>query len=425
MFDFHITPEHIVASIIKKHIPRTAKSLLDPSVGSGALVRDLPKRIEKITCMDIDRNLLSDLHVNFPSNSDLVIECDDFLNNNFKNAKFDCVVCNPPFNNTKNYTIDGKKAPIEAAFLHKIIELLSDNGRAIVVLPSSITKGIRLRWLRREILKTSRLTYSYKLPKFTFSKIEGDFSIVILDKASRQRKSRFLTSQGDKIELNATENILNETFDADEVSSIISRNLLLEHTPFQLSKLGSVYEITRGTVTENFKDGTALHTTNYLEESRIPYEANSDIALYKGDLVLKRVARNPLGSLREYTGSQVRFTECIFRLRTKNVQKRLQLLFGLHVSFCFSFTNNLLIKGSGASYLTKSGLTDFSFFTDVFEYFKSEFREYKEGDYEARCNIAKRVAFLIENKDWSNTEKLDNNSKTLNDSVLRRLQCAS
>lgn len=407
MFDFHITPEHVVASLIQKHIPKSAKSLLDPAVGSGALVRHLPNSLERVTCIDIDKELINRFHLALPSATLLTVHCEDFLAYEFGNEEFDCIICNPPFNSKKSYEIRGKKAPIEAAFLDKIIGLLSSRGRAILVLPNSVTKGTRLIWFRKVLLEKLYISGSYKLPKFTFTKIEGDFSIIIFDMVKRNNGTNFITSIGTKSQAKINNTMLSQTFDADELHSLIRKNKLYENVPFKSIKIGDLYSITRGSVTENFKDGSALHTTNYLTYEGIPNEVNINVALCSGDLTLKRVSRSPLDSLREFTGPSIRYTECIFRLRIRDGSFSKQALFSMQVCFNLSCSSDLLTKGSGAKYITKADLSDFFIFKDLHNYYFKEYNEFINGTDSVRKTLAKKVAFIIENTEWH--KKISNN----------------
>lgn len=65
---FHPTPSFIV-EIIRKHVPKTARTVLEPAVGEGALLSTFEKRNYQYTLIDIDKSRLDALSTRLKSHS--------------------------------------------------------------------------------------------------------------------------------------------------------------------------------------------------------------------------------------------------------------------------------------------------------------------------------------------------------------------
>ncbi|TMO54171.1 hypothetical protein CWC18_20920, partial [Pseudoalteromonas aurantia] len=211
----------------------------------SALIKGINTQDKEVTCVDIDSNRLMELKSQQVSDGFNFLN-GDFLNIDFRNKKFDFILCNPPFNAKKQFSIDNKKIPIEAAFLEKSLKLCKQNGRLIFILPSSVTRGTRLKWFRNKVLQECNLAYSYKLPKFTFSKVEGDFSVLVLDKGKNKKYSIF---RNDHSEIKCTD-LASETdnlsFDADELMAIRNFKSLVSKIPLAYKALNELIHFSRG-----------------------------------------------------------------------------------------------------------------------------------------------------------------------------------
>jgi predicted RNA methylase len=400
MHNFYPTPSHIVTSIIKKHIPRKARSFLDPSIGNGALIQGMKFNEKHLTCVDIDKTRLEFVeHLLGEGNYQFIHE--DFLERDFGFAKFDCVICNPPFDGRKQYIDSSKKIPIEAAFLRKALSLISDKGRLIFILPSSVSKGSRLKWFRETILKEFHLSYSYKLPKFTFQDIEGEFSVVILDKRTGSGASHLRGSDNSRITLKSNDITKVNSFDSDEIIAFERYSSMISLIPFESVPFLDLFSLTRGPIASNYKKNNVLHTTNYfnfIDENKVDVKDNSNHKMDFGDWMIKRVARNLLESVTEYKGSSSEYTDCILRLRAINRKFEIESFFAFHILTQLYATKNLLVKGSGASYLDVTALKNLKVPYGIHEYFVSDFEKYVNASHKSRLLTAKKCAFILENK---------------------------
>lgn len=115
-------------------------------------------------------------------------------------GKFDIVITNPPFG--KNLKIDDphilshyeltngrSSVPPEQLFVEAALNFVNPGGIMGLVVPDGILNNPGLRFLRRWLLKRSRIIASVGLPKETFSKNEGvnNPSVIIVRKFTRQQ----------------------------------------------------------------------------------------------------------------------------------------------------------------------------------------------------------------------------------------------
>jgi predicted RNA methylase len=398
MHYFHPTPEHIVDNIVKKHAPRKYDSVLDPSIGDGALINGIGTKNKQVTCVDIDITRLEQ--------SKRLLQCDNiklihgnFLDTDFGIEKYDFIVCNPPFDGRNQVLCNKKKIPIEASFLNKCMELCSKKGRMIFILPSSVTRGSRLKWFRISILDKFNLSYSYKLPKFTFNKVEGDFSVLVFDRKLKTGKTT-LRSNNTEITTRDIKKLSNVcSFDADELIALKNYKELLHINGLEIESFSQVVDLQRGDVKKDYKQDNVLHTTNCDSNFEIENEQQSDghKLVRKGDWIIKRVSRNLGDSLMEYKGSDRKFTDCILRLRAIDSSNSYEVFFCLSVLFQLDDFKGLIIKGSGAKYLDVISLKKIGVPLGVAKAFKTQLDKFKKGTDSERVSIARQVAFKFKN----------------------------
>lgn len=407
MFCFHPTPSHIVENIVRRHSPSNFSSLLEPSIGDGALIKGINTKNKDVTCVDIDSKRLSELISNY-ANPDFELINSDFLDIDFGERKFDFILCNPPFNGKKLFLIEGKKLPIEAAFLNKALELCHKNGRLIFILPSSVTRGTRLKWFRRKVLSICNLSFSYKLPKFTFSKVEGDFSVLIFDKNSSKKKSVFRTDKSEASCNLARVTSENLSFDADEIIAQKNYYSLISYTPLKYEAVAENIEFARGKITSDYKQNGVIHTTNSAQNLFSNNNTTIFPCVENGDWIINRVSRNLIDSLREYKGQRSPFTDCVIRLRTNN-QKSSIIFFALSVMLQSKDVREILVKGCGAKYLDLKSLQNLRIPANLNDLYPRDYERFVAGSDHERKIISKRVIIKLYNlnKQSIDYDKLD------------------
>lgn len=113
-----------------------------------------------------------------------------------KMGEFDVIVTNPPFGSKipiddahilsqfeiATFEAEGIRVsmPPEQLFIERCLQLLKPGGRLAIVLPDSILSNPGLAWLRRWILKRTRIIASIDLPAVTFEPYTGTQTSVLL-----------------------------------------------------------------------------------------------------------------------------------------------------------------------------------------------------------------------------------------------------
>ena len=394
MFYFYPTPEHIVENIVKRHSPSKFASVLEPSIGDGALLKALNTLGKKITCVDINSKRLSAVDL-LQNSQEFKLIHSDFLNVNFKEEKFDLILCNPPFDGKKQYIFANKTLPIEAAFLKKSLELCREDGRLIFILPSSVTRGTRLKWFREYILDNYCLSYSYKLPKFTFKKVEGNFSVLIIDKKKKNNVTIFRNEKSEvkvKSLFKVTNNI---SFDADEIIAAKNYRSLIKNTALDLIPIDKLFSFQRGDIKSDYKRLEVLHTTN--ASQNLKASPISKLCVESGDWIIKRVSRDLTNSLREYAGNKVSYTDCIIRIKSIDNNFTYRNFFSLSVMLQVKDFCEVITKGSGAKYLDFSTFKKIQVPINLHLAYDFHYRCFINANDNERIEIARKVAFIFIN----------------------------
>lgn len=407
---FYPTPTNIV-KLISKHVPKTAISILEPSVGDGALLESLniAHLRSQLTLIDIDRRRLKIVKDNY-KNSKCINA--DFINwSKSNNSKFDLIITNPPFSGSvMNWVdFDGVSVPIELAFIELCDRQLTKNGTLIAILPDSIVNSDRWFFLRYKLLTNGYVKYCYKLPPKTFPHVEASFFLLIYKKCSHMGKisiRKLQNNKVDEIHVSMPEiSNFNYRLDFDflyshRVNDLIFRNGLIN----KQNLLTEISEIKRGRVFDNYNKNGNLHTTSLKnvpllvsDSSEINFDLNNFV------VALKRVSRNSHLSFSLISKSKMNFcTDCIYLIDSK-VIKPLQLLFSLRCLYSNNHGKNLLIKGTGAQFIPVKLLQKIKI-SDLSIYFKSEFKTYKSALLQNDYETCLRIEFFVLNSLISNNK---------------------
>ena len=142
----HTTPNSIarlISRLAKKNKPQSA---IDICCGTGNILYYLQNEIDDLTGVEIAENVaaltnyfIHDLHI---------ITADSFQYP--FSRMYDLVVGNIPFG--MRIELDGKRIPGEEAFLRKAHELLTKNGRAIMLVPYSVLLAAPFQNFRKEFV---------------------------------------------------------------------------------------------------------------------------------------------------------------------------------------------------------------------------------------------------------------------------------
>lgn len=142
----HTTPNSIANLISHLAQKNNPKSAIDICCGTGNILYYLQNEIDDLTGVEIAENVaaltnyfIPDLHI---------ITADSFLYP--FSRKYDLVVGNIPFG--MRIEMDGKRIPGEEAFVRKAHELLTENGRAIMLVPYSVLIAGPFQNFRKEFV---------------------------------------------------------------------------------------------------------------------------------------------------------------------------------------------------------------------------------------------------------------------------------
>lgn len=389
----HGTPDSVV-SIIRKHIPTQCQTILEPAVGTGALLTPLRSgsfsHLKKVVAIDINPEHIKEAKREL---ADLVhpitFQCADFMSKKFTGNLFDCIVMNPPFNARASNYVDynSERLPIEQAFLTKCSRLLKSGGRLIAILPSSIISGSEQKLKRIELLKTFSVRKVYELNSYTFPRIEGRFYLLIADKRSGSRSVAFEKPFSNKtaiIKVSKKEVIKNDArLDFSYYFSTIRMQQILEKKDLNWRLLQDVCDVTRGGFSSPNLSSDIVHTCNYKDGIwRLPgfvLDKNKLIVENK-DILLKRVSRDchtTFGMAKNRVAAN--FSDCVYRIRPRDGVDPMALLFSLRVIYSGNMGKHLLVRGSGANYIGREALYKSPIPIGLKNIYPSEFRAYSKA----------------------------------------------
>lgn len=170
----HTTPNSIaklMSHLAQKNNPQSA---IDICCGTGNILYYLQNEIDDLTGVEIAENVaaltnyfIPDLHI---------ITADSFQYPFSRN--YDLVVGNIPFG--MRIEMDGKRIPGEEAFLRKAHELLTENGRAIMLVPYSVLLAGPFQNFRKEFV--SYVEEIITLPSGSIRNTQIKTAILVIDK---------------------------------------------------------------------------------------------------------------------------------------------------------------------------------------------------------------------------------------------------
>ena len=402
----HDTPND-VARELAKHAPRRLRNILDPAVGSGALLRplslQLKKQGSKVFCIDSDATAISQardsLSLLIPTGVSYINA--DFLNwSQGKESIFDCIVMNPPFAAGKSelrqvhLSHDLRKVagrdrfmPLEAAFVCHAIELLRENGRLLTVLPCSIVMSESTQWLRDLLLSVGRIRFVHELPPRSFPNVESRMYLFIFDKAGRQRKIILFNhdlADPERLDLWLGNQNRVERLDFGYHRATEKLKRLMHQERFGWQTVGDMAVIIRGDIDSPLGSACAVHTSDFVngfwrrsQQQKSPKLRNLDRCIRRGDLLVKRIGRDCHRSLgRPISLQGMPCSDCVLIIRPKHSRVSTRLLFSLKILLEMEWSKSLLERGTGASYISHDSLRNLPIPTKLHECFPKTFASF-------------------------------------------------
>jgi tRNA1(Val) A37 N6-methylase TrmN6 len=438
----HETPPSVAAALAA-WAPSSVSRILEPAVGSGALLRPLVSRIEssckQLVCVDVDGATMASVGAMFDgvSLNDLRLLTGDFLSKEredllgYEELGFDCIVMNPPFaaRSNKRAIIDpgplaepnskARMVPIEAAFVFRAVQLLSLGGTMLSIVPSSVIAGVGGRWLRRYLLENGRIVCVHELPQGTFDHVEARVYFLVFVKGSSSASVLLLNHElvcPDELWVECT----NLGSDARlDYSFYESRRWLLglrgAWEEGNWVELAGVADVRRGTAESPLGAQRAIHTTDFrngfwrtsrFSRSKSRSSARDD-RVKRGDILLMRVGRQAYNSVGCIQGRSLpELTDCVLRLTPRCPETRDELLFSLRSIIACPQGRNLVQRGSGAPYIVSESLKSIELPMSLPAIFPNLFSQYRAaielGNFplmqRLETEVRTRLSARVENK---------------------------
>ncbi|MCC5921054.1 MAG: SAM-dependent methyltransferase [Cyclobacteriaceae bacterium] len=173
--DFFVIPDNLAkltAQLVQKN---KAENCIDISANLGEILSQCEKIEDKLGLDANAQNIELAKHLN----PNLKLEHLDPLNYDSKTT-FDTVICFPPLGQRID-TVNGKLLS-EQLYLEKSLELLSDQGTAIFILPNNILRSQVFSKLRTKILLEHGLETVISVPKRMLKNVSLELSILVVKK---------------------------------------------------------------------------------------------------------------------------------------------------------------------------------------------------------------------------------------------------
>ena len=372
---FYETPTAL-ANALASYVPSTARRILDPCTGNGALLRPLHGRKAEFFAADIRAAAIATTIAELKFGRKLVVHTGDFLRMDLRSwaGQMDCVVMNPPFSGKKQAMIALREfAPrthvtLETGFILRGIKCLRPGGRLVAIVPPSIVCGDQMASLRRELTILGAVSLVHELPPFTFPRVESRVYILVFDLNPVRRASITLLNhsllQPEKLVLSArsAQDGTRLDFGFHAANQVLLG--LKARKNLGWGSLEHKYSVLRVTLSSPQGVEKGVHTIDAdgpmwrLHRSLRPMTTKDASPLLRAsDLLIKRVSRDAVetcGLARNCLNMP--WTDCVFALRPKHLTDEIGAMFLIRVMLGLPFTEELFGKSAGASFLRKKDL---------------------------------------------------------------------
>lgn len=424
------TPKHVARELAKR-VPRRIEAILDPAVGTGALLRPLLRRLKaqqsRVVCIDVDSAAIEAIHADFKPvlGKGARIVKEDFLSwsrrdpSDVRQDRFDCVIMNPPFAGRKESWCQldlqrdcpglgsGKRhVPVEAAFILRGIRLLRPGGRLLAIVPGSVVSSRRTRWLREYLMQAGTITHVHELPQYTFSGVESRVYIFVFEK--RKGGGRVVLCNHDL--MSPEEMVVRLSCDDSQLRldygfhfARSQQQGLVSAWDVSWSPLGDWVSVHRGEEDSPKGPRCAVHTCDYhggfwraSKRHRRLVRIGSRLIVRRGDILAKRVGRRCSQSFGRSAGVLGALcSDCVLVLRPKCANDSTRLLFAIRALTRLTWATPLTEKGTGAPYLSEKELSDLLVPAGLCKRLPKLFDRYKKavscGSFDTMQEVEKKV----------------------------------
>jgi len=198
IFGQFFTPRHLIKTLVRlfydEEIPKimnnvkeesSPKKICDPACGTGGFLTEsfkyLATNLNDVDVISLAKKSIYGFDI-YPSNAvrsriNMYLAGDGFskidsLNTlEYNEEKFDYILTNPPFGNG-DFNVDKSIIPNkrkEVNFLIKAINLLKEDGKALIVVPDGVLESTNLSPLRNWLVKNCIIEKVIGLPKYIFA----------------------------------------------------------------------------------------------------------------------------------------------------------------------------------------------------------------------------------------------------------------
>lgn len=259
------TPQKVAAALVDRVsglLPDSALSVLEPSVGDGAFLREMRRRWagDHFTLVDIDNVVIEDLRQQELAlkSPNATLHAQDFVGYAVDHIRdgsppFDLIIGNPPFIRSRNFSetlqasvdalaqaVDYARPQIKnswAAFLAASARLVAPHGVVALVLPYElITVAYGQAALRRLTTQFKRIDIYVSREK-AFPEIDQDAIILIAQKAGRDAPGLFMNQVDRLSELSAGAGHALDLSESADASLELNSFLLASDTVSHLKEL--------------------------------------------------------------------------------------------------------------------------------------------------------------------------------------------
>ncbi|TMO72011.1 N-6 DNA methylase [Pseudoalteromonas aurantia] len=369
------TPDCISEKMISKVLclfPHPQK-VLELAAGEGHLLNALCSRakLSHITAIDVDSENVDKLQCLNPEWD--VIHADAMTDlPSLSKGTYDIALGNPPF--LGNVVVDshihelfkkvigydarmGSKTRAEYIFICQYIELLSEGGLLAIIVPDTLISGFYSAMFRERLIESVDIVEVGEITSSAFTSTEAKTHVLYLKKQSPTKASIVLTSDRHGTKSIAISNA--EARSRMDFASYINKDTdgLKQH------RLSECADVSRGKYTHKELKSLEckyIHSTTFNYDHDIESNLSGERHLLKGDIIMCRVGSRVVGKNREYRGSPILYSDCIYRIRFRDAvlkEKFLKFLF----SDKGSSTISSLTRGVCSRYITKSDLENILF----------------------------------------------------------------
>ena len=260
------------------------KTIIEPSCGDGSFIKGIissKANYKKIYGVDIDKKALN--AIKLAEYDRVILKHTSFLKYNIK-EKIDLIIGNPPFNLPDEKYIDTTEA-----FISTGIDILSDNGELILIVPNTVLRIQKYQKLREKILSETKIISIMNTSDYEFLGADIE-TIAIYLKKEKVNQQKYEYINGDEIKNISL--IINErqTIMLDNIKIFNALNKKING-----KKLSDIFDINRG---HFFGNGLRGRNIDFYNDF-IDMHNGNDLFIAVQNIAYRIVANVVRGNLKE------------------------------------------------------------------------------------------------------------------------------